>query len=88
MANIAIAPPYKDGQSFISWTADVVDVMGSLPFGTWYGQRGKIETDCSFAQIWKQAGGIAKRLKAEGLKKGDVVITCVLSYPQKTKPVA
>ncbi len=78
-----VAPPYKDGQMFISWVADTVAEMGNEPFATWYGPHGKIEHDCSFAQLWKQAGCIAKRLLAEGLKKGDIVVTCVLSYPQK-----
>ncbi len=81
MEHFPVAPPWKDGQSIISWAADVVDAMGSAQFGAWHGQQGRIEADMSFAELWKQAGGVAKRLKAEGLKKGDTVVTCVLSYP-------
>ncbi len=82
MVHFPVAPPCKDGQSIISWCADMVDVMGSTPFATWYGQQGKAEADYSFARLWEQAGGVGKRLKAEGFEKGDTVVTCVLSYPQ------
>ncbi len=77
------APPWKEGQSIISWAADVVDAMGSAPFAAWYGRGGTLETDYSFAEIWQKSGRIAKRFKAEGLEKGDKVVMCVLLlYPQ------